>query len=242
MSLSRHLPRIILIGVAVSCCIGAVTYKTKQNDRISEVRKRVEPSLKEELAAAGLSLGDPAFIRIFKESLELELWLQPKGAKEFQRWKTWPIAAMSGTLGPKQKEGDCQAPEGFYGVVPSAMNPASKYHLSFNVGYPNEYDRANKRTGGLIMIHGNKVSIGCFAMTDPVIEPIYLVVEAALNHGQKEVPIHIFPFRMTGERMAQADTSENPWYAFWQNLQEAYIAFEGTHIPPKVKFAEKPAP
>jgi murein L,D-transpeptidase YafK len=232
MPLLRHLFRATLIGTAVGACVGAVIYQTKQNERITEVRVRVEPSLKEELATAGFTLGDAAFIRIFKESRELELWLEPKGSAEFKLWKSWPIVAMSGKLGPKLKEGDGQAPEGFYEVQAKALNPQSDFHLSFNVGYPNAFDQAQGRTGSFIMVHGNKVSIGCFAMTDAVIEPIYLVVEAALNHGQASVPVHIFPFRMSEERMARAETEKAPWLDFWKNLREGFTRFEKTHVPP----------
>lgn len=242
MSRHRRFFHAALISTALGASVSAVTtpFRTKQNERISEVRTRLQPALKQELAAAGFTLGNHAFIRIFKETRELELWLKPKGVTQYKLWKTWPIVAMSGKLGPKLKEGDLQAPEGFYGVTASAMNPASKYHLSFNIGYPNAYDRANERTGGLIMIHGNKVSIGCFAMTDPAIEPIYLTVEAALNHGQPEVPVHVFPFRMTPGRMAQVDVSISPWIEFWKNLQQGYTAFEETKVPPQVKFADTP--
>ena len=232
MILLRRLLRVALIGTALGACVGAVIYGTKQSANIAEVRTRVEPSLRQELAAAGFTLGDPAFIRIFKESRELELWLKPQGAAEFKLWKSWPVAAMSGTLGPKLKEGDRQAPEGFYEVQAKALNPQSDFHLSFNVGYPNAFDQAQGRTGSFIMVHGKKVSIGCFAMTDPVIELIYLVAEAALSKGQVSVPVHIFPFRMTEERMAQAESDPSPWLDFWKNLRVGFTRFEQTHIPP----------
>lgn len=230
----RRFLRVVLLGAVLGACVSGVNGATPQNDRIRKVRARDEPSLKQELAGVGVALGDPAFIRIFKETMELELWLKPKASQEFKLWKTWPIVAMSGKLGPKLKEGDEQAPEGFYAVHAKAMNPQSRFHLSFNIGYPNAFDRAQARTGGLIMIHGNKVSIGCFAMTDPVIEPIYLVVEAALNHGQTAVPVHVFPFRMTEARMAQAEAEQGPWLAFWKNLLDGYNRFEKTHRPPAV--------
>jgi murein L,D-transpeptidase YafK len=233
----RHLLRITLIGTALSASVSAVTHNTPQNDRLREVRGRVEPSLQQELATAGFTLGDAAFIRIFKESLELELWIKPNSEKQFKLWKTWPIAAMSGGLGPKLKQGDQQSPEGFYAVNARAMNPQSNYHLSFNIGYPNAFDQGQARTGSLIMVHGKKVSIGCFAMTDPVIEQIYLVIEAALNHGQSSVPVHIFPFRMTDERMSQAEREGGPWLAFWKNLREGHDRFESKHVPPQVESA-----
>jgi murein L,D-transpeptidase YafK len=222
------------IFMACSGVVAAV-YKTMQNPRITEVRERVSPSLKTQLANDGLALGNPAFIRIVKEERELELWMKPKGGAGYKIWKKWPVVAMSGELGPKQKEGDLQAPEGFYSTNAGLLNPASKYHLSFNIGYPNEFDRAHGRTGAFLMVHGNQVSLGCFAMTDPVIEEIYLIVESAIHAGQKEVPVHVYPFRMTEERMLQAETEESEWLAFWKDLRGAWVKFEEKKTLPKVK-------
>jgi murein L,D-transpeptidase YafK len=232
---SRSALFLALIIALPGAFIAPLDATTPQSDRLRAVRTRVEPSLKEELTAAGFALGNPAFIRIFKEEGELELWLKPKGEKQFKLWKTWPIAAMSGKLGPKEKVGDLQAPEGFYAVNAKAMNPVSNYHLSFNIGYPNAFDQALGRTGSHIMIHGNQVSIGCFAMSDPVIEPIYLVVESALNKGQAAVPIHAFPFRMTDERMARAEMEGSAWLPFWKNLRDGYKRFETELVPPPTK-------
>lgn len=211
----------------------------KPEQRLADLKLRRQSPLDGDLQAAGFHLGSPAFIRLFKESSELELWLQKPGAATFEKYKTYAIARWSGKLGPKQKEGDCQAPEGFYNVVSKRLNPASKYHLSFNIGYPNAYDTAHGFTGGLIMVHGKDVSIGCFAMTDPVIEELYLVVSAALNAGQPEIPMHCFPFRMTKERMALAKAENSPWVDFWTELQPAYLAFETRHAPPVVRQGEK---
>ena len=237
MTLLHRLFRAVLIGTAIGTCVGAVIFKTMQNERVSEVRARIETSLKQELAIGGFTLGNPVFIRIFKEERELELWLKPDDAAQFKLWKIWPIAAMSGRLGPKIKEGDLQAPEGFYSVNAKAMNPASSFHLSFNIAYPNAFDRAHGRTGAFIMVHGSNVSIGCFAMTNPVIEQIYLTVEAALNRRQTEVPVHVFPFRTTDERMARE--TESPWLDFWLDLKVGHDAFEKDKVPPTVRVAEK---
>ncbi|MFO1486149.1 MAG: murein L,D-transpeptidase family protein [Verrucomicrobiaceae bacterium] len=199
-------------------------------DRLSSVRSRLLPKLHDELTARGLKLGQPVFIRIFKESRELELWLKTSG-KEWRLFRNYPIAFFSGTLGPKTREGDMQAPEGFYTVASKQLNPASSYHLSFNVGYPNAYDRAHQYTGGLIMVHGRTVSIGCFAMTDPLIEEIYLVVEAALKNASS-FPVHIFPFRMAEDRMRKAQNS--PHINFWQNLRPAFDIFEKDRRVPQI--------
>ncbi len=198
-------------------------------ERLADVRTRLLPSLKAQLAAAHCQLGQPAFIRLFKESHELELWLQG-GASEWRLYRTYPIACFSGTLGPKTREGDMQAPEGFYTVTAKQLNPASSYHLAFNIGYPNAYDLAQQRTGSLIMVHGDVCSVGCFAMTDAVIEEIYLVVEAAVKDGGS-VPVHCFPFRMTKERVEDAEAGLRE---FWAGLLPGYEVFEKERRVPEV--------
>ncbi|MFQ5604064.1 MAG: murein L,D-transpeptidase family protein [bacterium] len=117
-----------------------------------------------------------------------------------------------------------QSPEGYYFVTPKQLNPLSNFHLSFNIGYPNQYDRFHKRTGNAIMVHGNCVSIGCYAMTDPSIEEIYALADAAFRKGQKYIRVHIFPFRLTVENLAQYQNSR--WFDFWQNLKQGFDYFE----------------
>ena len=176
-------------------------------------------------------MGDPVYIRIFKEASLLEVWI--RSGVEYKLLKNYFICAYSGALGPKEKEGDRQAPEGFYKVRKEHLNPNSKFHLSFNLGYPNAYDKAHKRTGSFLMVHGNCVSIGCYAMTDDKIEEIYALVESTLKKGQKYVPVHIYPFKMTKENMALH--SENKWIDFWMNLKEGYDYFETEKLPPQIE-------
>ena len=175
--------------------------------------------------------GSPVFIRIFKEENELELWIKSEG--KFEIYKTFTICNWSGTLGPKLQEGDGQSPEGFYFVGASQLNPNSRYHLSFNIGYPNAYDRSHGRTGSYIMVHGDCVSIGCYAMNDVQIEVIYRLAEAALENDQDFFRIHIFPFRMNSENMEEH--KKNKWFDFWLNLKEGYDIFEKGHVPPNVQ-------
>jgi murein L,D-transpeptidase YafK len=179
------------------------------------------------LAAEGLTLGAPVFIRIFKREFELELWL--KRGDAFQRFAVYPICRWSGRLGPKLAEGDWQAPEGFYTVDAKALNPASRWHRSFNLGFPNVYDRSHGRTGSLLMVHGGCSSVGCYAMTDPVVDEIWRLVTAALEKGQPR-------FRMTAENMARR--ANDRWLPFWQNLKLGYDLFEQTHRPPRVSACE----
>ena len=200
--------------------------------RAAAAMANVRPVLKHDLTAVGLKFGDPVFIRALKEENQLELYVRNRASRKFDLFRTYPIAAASGTLGPKLVEGDGQVPEGFYFVPPEAMKPDSQFHLAFNIGFPNEYDRAHGRTGTVIMVHGNHVSIGCLAMTDEKIEEIYSLCAAALDRGQPYFRVHIFPFRMTGERMLKAagDTNEG----FWKNLKQGYDRFEKSHLPPDV--------
>ena len=200
--------------------------------RASAAAAHTRPALERDLAAVGLNFGDPIFIRVFKDEAILEMFVRNRATGKYQLFRTYPIAAASGTLGPKLAEGDGQVPEGFYYVPPAAMNPASQYHLSFNIGYPNAYDRAHQRTGSAIMVHGNRVSIGCLAMTDAKIEEIYTLATAAHHGGQPFFRIHLFPFRLTPERLAATTQSANQ--EFWINLKQGYDLFEQTHIPPQV--------
>ncbi len=187
---------------------------------------RVLPALTERLEAMKLEYGVPIFIRIFKETEELELWV--KNGDRFDLFETYDICTFSGRLGPKLKTGDRQSPEGFYFVTPGRMNPASRFHLSFNLGFPNAYDRYHGRTGSALMVHGNCVSIGCYAMTDRRIEEIYAMADGAFRNGQPFFRVHVFPFRMTGENMEKHRRSK--WREFWENLQEGYEHFERTGI------------
>ncbi len=193
--------------------------------------KRVTPRLKAELAKKKLLLGMPIFIRIFKKSKELEIWMELAG--QFRLFKKYKICTYGwGSLGPKLSQGDGQAPEGFYFVKPNQLNPYSTFHLSFNIGYPNKYDRFLKRTGAALMVHGDCVSIGCYAMTDGVIEEIYTLADAAFRKNQKFFRIHIFPFRMENKKMIEYKNS--PWIDFWQNLKEGYDFFNTRKRPPNV--------
>lgn len=203
--------------------------------RAAEAASRVAPQLNIELSEQQLALGSPVFIRIFKQERELELWIETKPEGKFKKFKSYPITAMSGKLGPKLKEGDKQAPEGFYFVSKPHMNPQSRYHLAFNIGYPNAYDKAHNRTGSALMVHGNQVSIGCFAMGDENIEAIYTICDAALNNGQTFFRVHSFPFRLTDEKLASEP--QHQWHNFWKELQAGYLHFENHHRPPNVTMA-----
>lgn len=199
--------------------------------RADAAAARVTPRLREELSKAGLEFGAPVFLRIFKLEAQLELWVRSRDT--FSLFRTYPVCAYSGDLGPKLRQSDGQAPEGFYAVRRGQLNPFSSYHLSFDLGYPNAYDRAHGRTGSLLMVHGNCVSIGCYAMGDAAIEEIYTLLDAALHNGQAAVSVHAMPFRFdradAASRLGDARLGE-----FWRELKTAWDAFEVHAVPPTI--------
>ena len=217
---------------ALALILAACSSRTPETQRDSRlIRRPPNPTLQDRLEARGFRFGAPAFIRIFKKEEVLEVWLQ-KDNGEYALFLDYPICIYSGELGPKTREGDKQSPEGFYTVGREAMNPNSQYHLSFNLGYPNAYDRAHGYSGSMLMVHGKCVSIGCYAMGDRQIEEIYTLVGSALQRGQPFVRVHAFPFRMTDANLAAY--SEHRWYDFWRMLKPGYDYFERYHQPPEI--------
>lgn len=179
----------------------------------------------ERLRGQGLTLRSPMLIRIFKAESELEIWKEKDGV--FVKFATYPICHWSGALGPKLRDGDKQAPEGFYAVNRAMSHHVGRWPRSLNLGFPNIFDQSLARTGSNILIHGGCSSIGCYAMTNPVMDEIYQLTQGALDSGQAYIPIHSFPFRMTDANMEQHANS--PWIGFWRNLKQGYDAFEATH-------------
>jgi murein L,D-transpeptidase YafK len=222
---------IALLGTAILGCLLMTTPPFAQADRAQTAAQTVLPALQRDAKTLGLRVGAPVFVRIFKQEAVLELWL--KGSARYQLFRSYPICAFSGALGPKRKEGDGQAPEGIYAITPQQMNPFSNFHLSFNLGYPNAFDQANGRTGSALMVHGNCVSIGCYAMTDAKIEEIYTLMSQAFAGGQRTIAVHAFPFKLAPETLASYQ--EHPDFVFWRELQPIYQAFVTTALPPKVR-------
>lgn len=187
------------------------------------------------LAVSGLTKGSPLFLRIFKAESELELWMR-KGER-FVLLDTYPICHWTGTLGPKEREGDKQSPEGFYSVTPRQARHVGRWRKALNLGFPNPLDQRLQRTGSYILLHGGCSSTGCFAMTDPILDEIYSLASAALRDGQGRIHIHIFPFRMTAAKLAEHN--QHPWREFWGDLKAGYDSFERTRVPPKIAICDK---
>ena len=185
-------------------------------------------TLKERLAAKGLTEGAPILIRIFKVESELELWMRKGDAFVLQG--TYPICHWTGSLGPKLREGDKQSPEGFYTIGAPQMRHRGRWQRAFNLGYPNLHDKTLQRTGSYILVHGGCSSTGCYAMTEPAQREIHRLATAALHRGQARFQVHIFPFRMTEDNLAKH--ADSPWAGFWRDLKAGYDAFEETRRPP----------
>jgi murein L,D-transpeptidase YafK len=185
-------------------------------------------TFEDRLTAQGLVEGAPILIRIFKEESQLELWMHKGDAFVLQG--TYPICHWTGTLGPKMREGDKQSPEGFYTIGAPQIRHRGRWQRAFNLGYPNLHDKALRRTGSYILVHGGCSSTGCYAMTEPAQHEIHRLASAALSGGQARFQVHIFPFRMTEANLAKH--AESPWAGFWRDLKAGYDAFEQTRLPP----------
>jgi murein L,D-transpeptidase YafK len=196
---------------------------------IEKAQAPLPETTRAELAAMGVALGAPVYVRIFKSEAQLEVWMG-KADGTYQLVRTYDICNWSGGLGPKVREGDKQAPEGYYIVTARQMNPNSEYYLSFNIGFPNAYDRAYGRTGSALMVHGGCLSKGCYAITDEAIQELYTFAREAFAQGQREFPLHAYPFRLTTESLKLY--KRDRWYSFWANLKEGYDMFERTRVPP----------
>jgi murein L,D-transpeptidase YafK len=199
--------------------------------RVRAAHARCWPMLVARLQAQHL---DPTrlevFFRLLKTSRTLEVWARNQGDVAFRLLQGYPLAATSGTLGPKRYVGDGQVPEGFYHI--DRFNPASTFHLSLGLDYPSPADilaTGLADPGGDIFIHGSNVTIGCLPITDAGIEEVYLLAVAARTAGQASIEVHIFPFPLTSEELARR--ADSPHAAFWRELAPGYAYFEQHRVP-----------
>ncbi|MEX0424543.1 murein L,D-transpeptidase [Providencia rettgeri] len=216
MKLSKFFSAIFLFVLIYSPAIQASNYSFLLNNNVSD------------------SSNSSIFIQIFKQEGLLELYQKTPSGK-YKLSKTYPICKFSGGLGPKKIEGDLKSPEGFYQITAEQLNPNSRYYRSINIGFPNEFDKAQGYSGSYLMIHGSCVSVGCYAMTDEYMGEIYQTVETALLSGQSVINVSIYPFKMTNENMLRYRNSSH--YAFWKQLQPAYEYFNRTGRPAEVSVA-----
>jgi murein L,D-transpeptidase YafK len=215
--------------VALAGCESDTLYSGK-------AMKSLSPEMVATLQQKNMPSESPILVRLFKQEAELEVWKQDASGR-YDLVKTYPICRWSGELGPKIREGDRQAPEGFYNITPAQMNPNSQFYLAFNMGYPNAFDRAHGRTGAHLMVHGDCSSRGCYAMTDDQIGEIYALARESFFGGQRSFQVQAYPFRMTPANFAKH--RNNPNIPFWRMLKEGSDHFEITRQEPKVDVCEK---
>ncbi|CAH0343516.1 hypothetical protein ACQKP1_25030 [Allorhizobium sp. NPDC080224] len=214
------------IAVSLSGCVSDMGL-----DDLSSRAPELSSKMLAEMSKKGMAAESPVLIRIFKQESELEVWKIDRSGR-YALLKTYPMCRWSGKLGPKVKEGDRQAPEGFYHISKGMLNPKSQYYVSFNLGYPNRLESALGYTGEALMVHGACSSSGCFALTDQGVGEIYAIVAKALSSGQERFQVQAYPFRMTTENMTLHRDNEN--LSFWRTLKEGYDVFELTREQPKV--------
>ncbi len=224
-------PAALAAALMLAGCYGEDGYQIP-----SRAMKELSPEMLALLQQKNMPKDSPILVRLFKEESELEVWKQDTSGR-YELLKVYPICRWSGDLGPKVKEGDRQAPEGFYAITPGLMNPNSSYYLAINTGFPNAFDRANGYTGNFLMIHGDCSSRGCYAMTDEQIGEIYSLGREAFLGGQKEFQLQAYPFRMTPANMARH--RNNPNMAFWKMIKVGDDHFLVSHQEPKVDVCEK---
>ncbi len=236
MSIQAVRSKSIAVAVSIITAASALVAACSQAPTIPASEQPLSKDTLSMLGRKGMDVSAPIFVRIFKEESELEVW-KLRNDGRYYHFKTYPICNWSGALGPKMRQGDKQAPEGFYSITTDQLNPNSKFHLAFNLGYPNSYDKSKYRTGQHLMVHGDCKSAGCYAMTDALIEEIYALSREALRGGQRKFNVHAFPFRMTDEKLARHRKSK--WYRFWRTMKQGYDYFEAHRIPPTVTVCER---
>jgi len=233
---NRSLIRALMVSAALATVTLLAGCNGENLAQSAKATKPIPPKLLAEMEAKNMDKGSPMLVRLFKQESELEVWKQDRTG-HFALLKTYAICRWSGDLGPKIREGDRQTPEGFYSITPGQMNPASAYYLSFNMGYPNAYDRAWGRTGSQLMVHGDCSSRGCYAMTDEQISEIYSLGRESFFGGQTAFQVQAYPFRMTPQNMAKY--RDNPNMPFWRMLKEGNDIFEVTKTEPRVDVCDR---
>ncbi|WP_156830905.1 L,D-transpeptidase family protein [Kaistia granuli] len=223
----RKAALLVAVGLTLAAC---------QDAGVPKHMKPLPAKVKAKMEQLNMDPKAPIYIRSFKETSEFEVWKQRRDGT-YGLLSTYSICKWSGKLGPKIKEGDRQAPEGFYTVRPGQMNPNSSYYLSFDIGFPNAFDQSLGRYGTNLMVHGACSSAGCYSMTDESAGEIYWLARDSFIGGQRSFEVHLYPFRMTPENMARHRNDPN--MPFWRMLKDGSDHFEVTRKPPVVGVCDK---
>lgn len=209
-------------------------------ERVKKAHDEKWSNLKKDLLLKGFNENYQILMNAYKSEGKLQVWLKKPNEIKFKLFKTYSFCKNSGTLGPKLIEGDLQTPEGFYQI--NVFNPLSNFHLSFGVDYPNRVDFArmgkNSKLGGDIYIHGNCVTVGCIPLTDDKIKEVYLLAVFTKNGGQNDIPVNIFPYKMTDANLKKYGCLNPKQIDFWSTLQPVYLSFGRKKTLPMVTQAE----
>jgi murein L,D-transpeptidase YafK len=226
----------ILMSITIPA-LGQDVFKKEQLrfERVKNAYAEKGADLQKDLKKAGFTSSFELYIAAYKTEGKLELWLKGVGKNQFELFKTYTFCKHAGTIGPKVIEGDGQTPEGFYNI--NVFNPQSSYHLSLGIDYPNKVDLARtgkgNKPGNDIYIHGDCVTIGCIPLDDKIKE-VYLIALEARNSGQKQIPVSIFPFKLTDANLKKYSEQFPAQLKFWQTLQMGYAYFDKNKALPKV--------
>ncbi len=227
---------VALLLVSTSAHAGEFLQKQKRYSRVRAALANRGDATRAAFTKAG-AVYPPTkiFIRVLKSEARLELWATAPDGR-YVRVRDFEVCAASGDVGPKSQQGDLQVPEGFYWI--DRFNPSSNFHLSLGINYPNQADRKRSKArdlGGDIFLHGDCVSIGCVAITDDEIELLYIAAVLARDRGQRRIPVHVFPMRMTGAKLKKALRKWPEHQPLWRELAEGYGFFETNGRPPHVR-------
>ncbi|MCH9674170.1 MAG: hypothetical protein K0U93_22220 [Gammaproteobacteria bacterium] len=214
---------VVALGAAVSPA--AVDARTVA-DAVAIYGADARARLKAKFASAGAEY-PPSEITLLamKQESILELWTETATTRP-RFIASYQIRALSGSAGPKLREGDRQVPEGFYEIV--GLNPNSRYHLSMKLNYPNAFDLKHARLegrdqpGSNIFLHGKAVSIGCLAMGDDNIEELFV---AAADIGRANINVIVSP--LDPRAHAMPTIQEPSWVArLYARLSQAFARYQ----------------
>ncbi len=230
----KQLFLIILLGLSTCFFTQAQDFLEEQLEfkRVEKAKVEKENTLASQLRNQGFSYPrfGAIYLRVFKQDMRMEIWIKPQGQQQYILFKDYSVCMLSGIPGPKRMGGDKQIPEGFYNI--DKFNPLSGYWLSMRLNYPNLSDVVlGKRgyLGGDIFIHGACQTVGCVPMTDDKIKEIYWLCLQAYQNGQKDIPVHIYPYEYG---KGELDTSHNKvedlaeLNRLWNNIAQCYYYFE----------------
>lgn len=217
---------------------GAIDYLTPRllgRKTVEDVVKKYEPQVIRNFYYKNFitTRGFPNELVIIANKNKKELYVYGKMStdKKYEHIADYPFMRMSGTLGPKLREGDGQIPEGIYEM--ESLNPNSRLHLSLRVNYPNEFDkqkakldgRSLDKLGGDIMIHGRSSTIGCIPIGDVAIEELFVMAAKA---GVGNVKILILPCNLLNEENPPLEIENQPkWYPeLLNNLRQEMLNYK----------------